>query len=73
MLYSIYVVLVGGDFMAGRMWTGPILVGALVLQEALPWVLKPGPGFVRGAAVAALGTAVWSIVAGTPAPGNAPM
>jgi arabinofuranosyltransferase len=73
LLYAIYVLEVGGDFMAGRMWTAPILIGALVLEEALTWVLKPSPAIFRGAAVTALAAALWSIVAGTPSPESVPV
>lgn len=67
LLYSLYVISVGGDFMAGRLWTPAILVGALALQEVVARVLRAGPRGRYCAAAAAFLAAAWSIYAGTPA------
>ncbi len=46
-LYSIYVIAVGGDFMAGRFWTPPAFVGVALLSRArLP---LRGSGLTAGA------------------------
>jgi arabinofuranosyltransferase len=43
-LYCLYVIRVGGDFISGRFWTSPILVGLLVVSTSLPrfwmWLVK---------------------------------
>jgi arabinofuranosyltransferase len=52
LLYCAYVVKVGGDFMAGRFLTPPLVVAVAITARALA---TRGPGWHLGAAAAALG------------------
>lgn len=50
-LYGIYVVHVGGDFMAGRFFTAPFVAAVALLAGArAPWFAPGHPAFVAGAA-----------------------
>jgi arabinofuranosyltransferase len=67
-LYCLYVIRVGGDFISGRFWTSPILVGLLVVSTSLPrfwmwlvnqrWMVRTTIGLaaVGGIAVCWLGS-----------------
>ena len=56
LLYLAYIVSVGGDFMSGRFFTGPLLLGALLLARSFAWTTGAGP-----AAGAPLGPALQRI------------
>jgi arabinofuranosyltransferase len=51
LLYLVYVVRIGGDFMLGRFFAAPLLVSVAVLARALPLAL--GPAAATAAAVLA--------------------
>lgn len=51
-LYLVYVIGIGGDFMAGRFFTAPAVAGAIVLAR-LPW--RPLPLALLALGLAALG------------------
>lgn len=59
-LYLVYIVYIGGDFMAGRFFTGPLIMSLALLLRQAP-VGRLQPLLVLGAATLALGFA-------TPAP-----